>query len=187
MVIAIKSMIFSLLSSYTDVLFTGTADGRVVKLENGEIETIARFGSGPCSKLKLHLGSSRFHPWRSADYLADRTCCGAASAFLLPVIWPWSVQLGSGHVLPGAISPQHPTLVAFQERQLLMAVDVGAALYKGRGFVTVLGLSCNSLVAPQGFQSCYSSLIQTGSVSRRIHCLKTGPKDSYHYLLINSL
>ncbi|XP_032760283.1 adipocyte plasma membrane-associated protein isoform X1 [Rattus rattus] len=31
-----------------DVLFTGTADGRVVKLENGEIETIARFGSGPC-------------------------------------------------------------------------------------------------------------------------------------------
>lgn len=84
MVIAIKSMIFSLLSSYTDVLFTGTADGRVVKLENGEIETIARFGSGPCSKLKLHLGSSRFHPWRSADYLADRTCCGAASAFLLP-------------------------------------------------------------------------------------------------------
>uniref|UniRef100_Q7TP48-2 Isoform 2 of Adipocyte plasma membrane-associated protein n=1 Tax=Rattus norvegicus TaxID=10116 RepID=Q7TP48-2 len=30
------------------VLFTGTADGRVVKLENGEIETIARFGSGPC-------------------------------------------------------------------------------------------------------------------------------------------
>ncbi|KAL6039419.1 hypothetical protein STEG23_012993, partial [Scotinomys teguina] len=30
------------------VMFTGTADGRVVKLENGEIETIARFGSGPC-------------------------------------------------------------------------------------------------------------------------------------------
>ena len=31
-------------------MFTGTADGRVVKLENGEVETIARFGSGPCSK-----------------------------------------------------------------------------------------------------------------------------------------
>lgn len=31
-----------------DVIFTGTADGRVVKLENGEVETIARFGSGPC-------------------------------------------------------------------------------------------------------------------------------------------
>ncbi|MBV99915.1 Adipocyte plasma membrane-associated protein, partial [Eschrichtius robustus] len=29
-------------------MFTGTADGRVVKLENGEVETIARFGSGPC-------------------------------------------------------------------------------------------------------------------------------------------
>ncbi|OBS59855.1 hypothetical protein A6R68_09023 [Neotoma lepida] len=31
-----------------DAMFTGTADGRVIKLENGEIETIARFGSGPC-------------------------------------------------------------------------------------------------------------------------------------------
>ncbi|XP_006985593.1 adipocyte plasma membrane-associated protein [Peromyscus maniculatus bairdii] len=31
-----------------DAMFTGTSDGRVVKLENGEIETIARFGSGPC-------------------------------------------------------------------------------------------------------------------------------------------
>lgn len=31
-------------------MFTGTMDGRVVKLENGEVETIARFGSGPCSK-----------------------------------------------------------------------------------------------------------------------------------------
>ncbi|XP_047600544.1 adipocyte plasma membrane-associated protein isoform X5 [Lutra lutra] len=31
-----------------DVMFTGTADGRIVKLENGEIDTIARLGSGPC-------------------------------------------------------------------------------------------------------------------------------------------
>ncbi|XP_004874837.1 adipocyte plasma membrane-associated protein isoform X2 [Heterocephalus glaber] len=31
-----------------DVMFTGTADGQVLKLENGEAETIARFGSGPC-------------------------------------------------------------------------------------------------------------------------------------------
>lgn len=31
-----------------DVMFTGTADGRVVKLENGEVETVARFGSGLC-------------------------------------------------------------------------------------------------------------------------------------------
>ncbi|KAK2489580.1 hypothetical protein MC885_010199 [Smutsia gigantea] len=29
-------------------MFTGTADGRIVKLENGEVETVARFGSGPC-------------------------------------------------------------------------------------------------------------------------------------------
>ncbi|XP_001382089.2 adipocyte plasma membrane-associated protein [Monodelphis domestica] len=31
-----------------DVLFTGTADGRIVKLENGEVITIARLGKGPC-------------------------------------------------------------------------------------------------------------------------------------------
>ncbi|KAG8522353.1 Adipocyte plasma membrane-associated protein [Galemys pyrenaicus] len=31
-----------------DVMFTGTADGRVIKLENGEVETVVRFGSGPC-------------------------------------------------------------------------------------------------------------------------------------------
>ncbi|KAB1262310.1 Adipocyte plasma membrane-associated protein [Camelus dromedarius] len=31
-----------------DVMFTGTADGRVVKLDHGDVETIARFGSGPC-------------------------------------------------------------------------------------------------------------------------------------------
>ncbi|KAM4842587.1 adipocyte plasma membrane-associated protein [Thomomys bottae] len=31
-----------------DVIFTGTADGRVVKIENGEVEVIARFGTGPC-------------------------------------------------------------------------------------------------------------------------------------------
>ncbi|XP_054443416.1 adipocyte plasma membrane-associated protein [Pteronotus mesoamericanus] len=31
-----------------DVMFTGTADGRVVKFENGEVDTIVQFGSGPC-------------------------------------------------------------------------------------------------------------------------------------------
>lgn len=31
-----------------DVMFTGTSDGRIIKIENGEIDTIARFGSGPC-------------------------------------------------------------------------------------------------------------------------------------------
>lgn len=38
-------------------MFTGTADGRVLKLENGEVETVARFGSGACSKLGLLLRS----------------------------------------------------------------------------------------------------------------------------------
>ncbi|NXI36937.1 APMAP protein, partial [Galbula dea] len=31
-----------------DVLFTGTADGKIVKIEDGEIQTIARIGHGPC-------------------------------------------------------------------------------------------------------------------------------------------
>lgn len=79
--------------------------------------------------------------------------------FLLPGRLALECPVGHGHVLPGAVSSPHPTLVAHQELQLLTAVAVGAALYKG--FVTVLGLTCNSLVAPQVFQSCYSSLTQT--------------------------
>ncbi|XP_006902530.1 PREDICTED: adipocyte plasma membrane-associated protein [Elephantulus edwardii] len=35
-----------------DAMFTGTADGRVVKLENGEVETIARFGDSSCKTLE---------------------------------------------------------------------------------------------------------------------------------------
>ncbi|KAF6284096.1 adipocyte plasma membrane associated protein [Rhinolophus ferrumequinum] len=31
-----------------DAMFTGTLDGRIIKFESGEVETIARFGSGPC-------------------------------------------------------------------------------------------------------------------------------------------
>ncbi|XP_034283337.1 adipocyte plasma membrane-associated protein isoform X1 [Pantherophis guttatus] len=31
-----------------DVLFTGTADGKIVKIENGKISTLARLGHGPC-------------------------------------------------------------------------------------------------------------------------------------------
>ncbi|XP_045689657.1 adipocyte plasma membrane-associated protein isoform X3 [Phyllostomus hastatus] len=34
-----------------DVMFSGTADGRVIKFENGEVDTIAQFGSGPCKTL----------------------------------------------------------------------------------------------------------------------------------------
>lgn len=48
-----------------DVLFTGTADGRVVKLENGEIETIARFGSGPCKPEMMNLPVG--DPWASGQ------------------------------------------------------------------------------------------------------------------------
>uniref|UniRef100_A0A6B2F4S0 Adipocyte plasma membrane-associated protein n=1 Tax=Bothriechis nubestris TaxID=1766655 RepID=A0A6B2F4S0_9SAUR len=31
-----------------DVLFTGTADGKILKIENGKISTLARLGHGPC-------------------------------------------------------------------------------------------------------------------------------------------
>ncbi|NXH15110.1 APMAP protein, partial [Bucco capensis] len=31
-----------------DVLFTGTADGKILKIEDGEIQTVARIGHGPC-------------------------------------------------------------------------------------------------------------------------------------------
>ncbi|KAM9298540.1 adipocyte plasma membrane-associated protein isoform 1-T1 [Morus bassanus] len=36
------------LSLKSDVLFTGTADGKIIKIEDGEIQTIARIGHGPC-------------------------------------------------------------------------------------------------------------------------------------------
>ncbi|NXD15711.1 APMAP protein, partial [Nothocercus nigrocapillus] len=33
-----------------DVLYTGTADGKILKIEDGEVQTIARIGHGPCGK-----------------------------------------------------------------------------------------------------------------------------------------
>lgn len=39
--------------SFIDVLFTGTADGKIVKIENGKISTLARLGHGPCGKQTL--------------------------------------------------------------------------------------------------------------------------------------
>lgn len=70
--------------------------------------------------------------------------------------------------------------------QLLMAVDVGAAAYKGRALVTVLGLpvifSSSSGISVMSLKS-HSHF---GSMSR-IHCLKTGPQDSYPFKLTISL
>ncbi|XP_067389035.1 adipocyte plasma membrane-associated protein [Emydura macquarii macquarii] len=37
------------IASIGDVLFTGTADGKIVKIEDGEVKTLARLGHGPCS------------------------------------------------------------------------------------------------------------------------------------------
>lgn len=39
--------------AFADVLFTGTADGKIIKIEDGEIQTIARIGHGPCGELQL--------------------------------------------------------------------------------------------------------------------------------------
>ncbi|XP_038607055.1 adipocyte plasma membrane-associated protein [Tachyglossus aculeatus] len=36
------------ISNIGDVMFTGTADGRIVKIESGELTTVARLGKGPC-------------------------------------------------------------------------------------------------------------------------------------------
>ncbi|CAN0407988.1 unnamed protein product [Lampetra planeri] len=36
-----------------DVLYTGTADGRILKIEKGEISTLARFGKPPCGRPEL--------------------------------------------------------------------------------------------------------------------------------------
>ncbi|ELV12972.1 Adipocyte plasma membrane-associated protein [Tupaia chinensis] len=56
-----------------DVMFTGTADGRVVKLENGEVETVARFGSGPCSEVKLLLSSDTPIEGKKLSFVNDLT------------------------------------------------------------------------------------------------------------------
>ncbi|XP_045430863.1 adipocyte plasma membrane-associated protein isoform X2 [Pipistrellus kuhlii] len=56
-----------------DVMFTGTADGRIIKIENGEIETIARFGSGPCSEVKLLLSSDIPIEGRKMSFVNDLT------------------------------------------------------------------------------------------------------------------
>ncbi|XP_045041068.1 adipocyte plasma membrane-associated protein isoform X3 [Desmodus rotundus] len=56
-----------------DVMFSGTADGRVVKFENGEVDTIARFGSGPCSEVKLLLSSDTPIEGRKMSFVNDLT------------------------------------------------------------------------------------------------------------------
>uniref|UniRef100_A0A8C4UJJ8 Adipocyte plasma membrane-associated protein n=1 Tax=Falco tinnunculus TaxID=100819 RepID=A0A8C4UJJ8_FALTI len=43
-----EKVYLGILSLKSDVLFTGTADGKIIKIEDGEIQTIARIGHGPC-------------------------------------------------------------------------------------------------------------------------------------------
>ncbi|XP_025897505.1 adipocyte plasma membrane-associated protein isoform X2 [Nothoprocta perdicaria] len=38
------------IANIDDVLFTGTADGKILKIEDGELQTIARTGHGPCGR-----------------------------------------------------------------------------------------------------------------------------------------
>ncbi|KAF6087339.1 adipocyte plasma membrane associated protein [Phyllostomus discolor] len=56
-----------------DVMFSGTADGRVIKFENGEVDTIAQFGSGPCSEVTLLLSSDTPIEGRKMSFVNDLT------------------------------------------------------------------------------------------------------------------
>lgn len=51
-VLFIFSFVIKLITpvTFADVLFTGTADGKILKIEDGEVQTVARIGHGPCGK-----------------------------------------------------------------------------------------------------------------------------------------
>ncbi|XP_064020715.1 adipocyte plasma membrane-associated protein isoform X3 [Pogoniulus pusillus] len=56
-----------------DVLFTGTADGKIIKIENGEIETIARIGHGPCGETKMLVSTKTLIEGQKLSFLNDLT------------------------------------------------------------------------------------------------------------------
>ncbi|XP_065446009.1 adipocyte plasma membrane-associated protein isoform X2 [Chrysemys picta bellii] len=56
-----------------DVLFTGTADGKILKIEDGEIKTLARLGHGPCSDVKMLLSTSEPIEGHKMSFLNDLT------------------------------------------------------------------------------------------------------------------
>lgn len=94
-------------------MFTGTSDGRVVKLENGEIETIARFGSGPCSKLVMpHSESCPFPPDVTFSVGELLTIWQTGHA----VVSPWFLIVGwsSGLGVPTRALGCHSDVFAFQ-------------------------------------------------------------------------
>lgn len=43
-------------SGFADVLYTGTADGKIVKIEGGNINIIATLGRPPCGKKPRYTG-----------------------------------------------------------------------------------------------------------------------------------
>lgn len=141
-------------------MFTGTSDGRVVKLENGEIETIARFGSGPCSKLVMpHSESCPFPPdvtftvgelltiWQTGHAVVSPwfLIAGWSSGLGVPSPWLslWCLCFPVGHwSCDWVVLVLCPLIIPFSlwlPCGNLISVG-GAALYKDRGFVTVGGL-----------------------------------------------
>ena len=125
-------------------MFSGTADGRVVKFENGEVDTIARFGSGPCSKSVpvplLYVSSSHSERCqmalcksgsplekKSPDHLAESLTWVLSCTLYLPVVlgpygaWLSSLmsvsQQGSGHGICWLLLS--PTRLAILQRPVL--------------------------------------------------------------------
>ncbi|KAL7987243.1 hypothetical protein Chor_006162 [Crotalus horridus] len=56
-----------------DVLFTGTADGKIVKIENGKISTLARLGHGPCGAVRPLVSSKIPIEGKNMSFVNDLT------------------------------------------------------------------------------------------------------------------
>ncbi|XP_027520353.1 adipocyte plasma membrane-associated protein isoform X2 [Corapipo altera] len=56
-----------------DILFTGTADGKIIKIEDGEIETISRIGHGPCGETKMLVSTKTVIEGQKLSFVNDLT------------------------------------------------------------------------------------------------------------------
>lgn len=132
-------------------MFTGTADGRVVKLENGEVETIARFGSGPCSK-SVTIDVCLFQ--------APRRVPGGT-------VFPRSQVLGGGEPdgpARGCLAPHLPPVLAVSHSAVAVALPgphTPELLQEVLGFVPHV-LERIPVLAPQEPQPCIQSEIPLG-------------------------
>ncbi|XP_064503956.1 adipocyte plasma membrane-associated protein isoform X2 [Pseudopipra pipra] len=56
-----------------DILFTGTADGKIIKIEDGEIQTISRIGHGPCGETKMLVSTKTVIEGQKLSFVNDLT------------------------------------------------------------------------------------------------------------------